>query len=151
MRALYKQIRLRMSQSEVSTKSRLINRRLINEIEWAKYKKVCVYQPVASLNEVDIIGLISRLQKQAELDLFVVEPHKKAAVPAKKFDLIIVPCLAYDDDNHRLGWGGGWYDKFLAGQSQAEKVGVCFSSGHIEGGIPHEPHDIALNKVITEI
>lgn len=139
-----------MSKSEVSSKSRLIGRRLLNEVDWNSYPKICVFEPISRLNEVDISGVVSRLKAQRRE--VIVLPHAKTAqAPKSKFDIIIVPCLAFDTANYRLGWGGGFYDKFLAAQPKAIKIGVCFQSGFIEGGLPHEPHDIRLDKIFTEL
>lgn len=150
LRALCKQIRLRMSRSEVSAKSRLIGRKLLNEIDWNSYPKICVFSPIDKLNEVDISGVTSRLKAQRR-NVTALPADTTAKVPAGKFDLIIVPCLAYDLDNCRLGWGGGFYDRFLAGQPKALKIGVCFFNGLVDGGLPREAHDIPLNQIITEV
>lgn len=150
LRALYRQIRLRMSRSEVSSKSRIIGRRLLNEIDWNVYGKICLFDPIASSNEVDINGVTARLKAQRR-DINILPADKTAKIPKTEFDLIIVPCLAYDADNYRLGWGGGFYDRFLSSQAGALKVGVCFSNGFAESGLPHEPHDIRLDMVITEL
>jgi 5-formyltetrahydrofolate cyclo-ligase len=149
LRALYKQIRLRMSPAEVSTKSRAINRTLINELVWDEYGSICVFRPIASLNEVDIGPLIKRLDTQSK-NLYLLTQFKDTKLPQTKFDLIIVPSLAFDEEKFRLGWGGGFYDKFLARQPQALKVGVCFQNGFAESGLEHEPHDINMDKIITE-
>ena len=138
-----------MSRSEVSSKSRIIGRRLLNEIDWNSYYKLCIFDSITSLNEVDVSGVITRLKAQRR-SVEVLSSDKAARVPKTKFDLIIVPCLAYDADNHRLGWGGGFYDKFLAEQPKALKIGVCFQNGFVDGGLPHEPHDIPLDKIFTE-
>jgi 5-formyltetrahydrofolate cyclo-ligase len=150
LRALYRQIRLRMSRSEVSSKSRIIGRRLLNELDWNNYRDVCVFQTIEGLNEVDISGVISRLKAQRR-SLYILSQEKEAHVPKRGFDLIIVPCLAFDSENYRLGWGGGFYDKFLAAQPKALKIGVCFQNGFIDGGLPREAHDIPLHRVITEL
>jgi 5-formyltetrahydrofolate cyclo-ligase len=148
LRALYRQIRLRMSKSEVSTKSRIICRKLLTEIDWSRYKDISVFEPIDKLNEVDIRPLLSRLENQT-VNFRIVGRNRNPRIPVHKFDLIILPCLAFDDDNYRLGWGGGFYDKFLAAQPQALKIGVCFQNGHTEK-LPREPHDIALDKVMAE-
>ena len=150
LRALYRQIRLRMSPGEVSSKSRIIGRRLLNEIAWNDYSRICVFAPIGRLNEVDISGVTSRLKAQRR-NVEVLPHGKDARVPSQKFDLIIVPCLAFDKDHNRLGWGGGFYDRFLASQPSAVKIGVCFQNGLAEGGLPHSPHDIPLDRVITEV
>jgi 5,10-methenyltetrahydrofolate synthetase len=75
---------------------------------------------------------------------------KKSKPPTSKFDLIIIPCLAFDGDLCRLGWGGGWYDRFLAGQPEAMKIGLAYQNSLVEAGLPREAHDIPLDKIITE-
>lgn len=137
-----------MSPSEASSKSRMIGRKLLNEIDWGCYKSVCTFTPIDELNEIDILPVISRLEAQG-LSVYKIPPSKESQVPSEKFDIILVPCLAFDDGRQRLGWGGGWYDRFLAGQSKALKIGVAYQASLI-GGIPHEPHDIRLDKIITE-
>ena len=150
LRAVYRQIKLRMTKSEVSSKSRQIGRKLLNEIDWNSYAKICVFEPIDRLNEVDISGVTARLKAQRRT-VTVLPADKQAELPKDRFDLIIVPCLAYDNSNHRLGWGSGFYDKFLAKQSKALKVGVCFQNGLADGGLPADPHDVPLDKIITDV
>jgi 5-formyltetrahydrofolate cyclo-ligase len=71
------------------------------------------------------------------------------ADPVPAFDVIIVPMLGFDASLQRIGWGGGYYDKFLAAQPQAIKIGVCYSIGEVEH-IPAEPHDVPLDMIVTE-
>jgi 5-formyltetrahydrofolate cyclo-ligase len=149
VREIYKRIRLDMSASEVQTKSRLICKKILTDIALRKHERVCVYSPLAKLNEVDISPLSARLGRYGA-DAYMIDPSRVSEIPAEKFDLIIVPCLAFDSKNYRLGWGGGWYDKFLAGQPQAIKLGVCYINGFIKEGLPNEPHDIPMDMIITE-
>ena len=58
--------------------------------------------------------------------------------------------LGFDKTGHRLGYGGGFYDKFLASQKKALIIGLCYEFGHIKTDIPHEPHDIPLQQIVTE-
>jgi 5-formyltetrahydrofolate cyclo-ligase len=149
LRAVYRQIRLRMSRAEVSSKSRLIGRKLLNDIEWDNYRAICAYEPISRLNEVGIAGVVRRLEDQGK-SIFIMPTHNKPPLPDRQFDLILVPCLAFDKDNYRLGWGGGFYDKFLARQPKAMKIGLCFDNGLAAAGLPREPHDIRLDRIITE-
>ncbi|MCY1514485.1 putative protein YqgN [compost metagenome] len=64
-----------------------------------------------------------------------------------KADLIVVPLLAFDDRGHRLGYGKGFYDRFLHGQS-AQKVGLSFFDAVPEIMDVHE-NDIRLDYCIT--
>lgn len=148
LRALYRQIRLRMSRGEVSTKSRMIGRRLLNEIDWTAQGHICAFTPIDDLNEVDIKPVISKLEDQG-LQVSVVEPFKHSEIPSDDYDVILVPCLAFDKRRHRLGWGGGWYDRFLASQPKALKVGLAYQES-LTAGLPPEAHDIPLDIVITE-
>ena len=67
--------------------------------------------------------------------------------------LILVPGLAFDDRGFRIGYGGGYYDRFLAELKQANvpvtTVGLVFTACH-PSVLPDEPHDIPVNYVIDE-
>ena len=63
-------------------------------------------------------------------------------------DVVIVPGIAFDENLHRIGFGGGYYDRFLE-QTDAIKIGVCFDTQIVER-IPTDPHDVAMDLVITE-
>jgi 5,10-methenyltetrahydrofolate synthetase len=67
-----------------------------------------------------------------------------------RFDVLIVPVLGFDKNNHRLGFGGGFYDRFLAGQPKARKIGLAFEIGFITSNFPAEAHDVKLDMIITE-
>lgn len=68
----------------------------------------------------------------------------------KQYDLIIVPIVGFDKDNYRLGLGGGWYDRFLADQPRAQTIGLAYTLCEVDI-LPHESHDISLDKIITEL
>lgn len=76
------------------------------------------------------------------LDCFpIVEP--------KRFDMVVVPLLAFDKHNNRLGYGGGNYDRFLPKLIEtAVVVGVAYSEQETDL-IPLEEHDIPLPRIIT--
>lgn len=64
-----------------------------------------------------------------------------------KIDLIIVPGVAFSEDLHRLGYGGGYYDRFLE-NSDAVSCGLFFEEQ--KGIFPTDTHDIPLDFIITE-
>jgi 5,10-methenyltetrahydrofolate synthetase len=67
-------------------------------------------------------------------------------------DLLFVPCVGFDDDGYRLGYGGGYYDRTLAqwpGATRPVTVGVAFEACRT-GALPREPHDIPLDAIVTE-
>jgi 5-formyltetrahydrofolate cyclo-ligase len=149
LREVYRRKRLEMSRAEVKSKSRIVGRNLLTHVDWKKIKTVCVYMPMPPLNEVDISGLSPIFQKHG-IKVYQLSQAPKQKLPDKNFDLIIVPCLAFDKNNYRLGWGGGFYDKFLVSRPQALKIGLCFANGLVVEGLPIEPHDVKLDVIITE-
>jgi 5-formyltetrahydrofolate cyclo-ligase len=65
-------------------------------------------------------------------------------------DVVIVPGLAFTARGDRLGQGGGWYDRFLAGvRPGCRTIGVGFVE-QIVDALPVEVHDIRLDHVVTE-
>ena len=67
---------------------------------------------------------------------------------ADRFDLVIVPGVAFDRRGHRIGHGAGFYDRFLS-NTEAYKVGIVYRDLLLED-IPNEPHDIPVDAVVTE-
>lgn len=63
-------------------------------------------------------------------------------------DIIVVPGLAFDNCNMRLGYGGGYYDTFLINYPKAIKIGVGFPFQLIDR-VPIEEHDIQLSRVLV--
>ena len=65
--------------------------------------------------------------------------------------MVIVPMLGFDQMGHRLGYGAGFYDHFLALTRPAcLKIGICFSQGQLASPLPAEAHDVPLDFVVTD-
>ena len=80
----------------------------------------------------------------------ILEPAEAEIVRPSDVAVWIVPGLAFTRDGKRLGYGGGWYDRFLASaRKDALKIGVAHKF-QILDNLPYEPHDILLNCVITD-
>jgi 5-formyltetrahydrofolate cyclo-ligase len=65
-----------------------------------------------------------------------------------KPDLLLIPCLGWNQDKYRLGYGGGFYDRTLAQPAPPLTVGVGYACG--ETAFACEAHDVALDTMITE-
>jgi len=63
------------------------------------------------------------------------------------FDFIIIPGLAFDKNNYRLGYGGGYYDTFLAQHPKAFKQGIFYPFQEVPE-VPKENHDIQLDDIM---
>ena len=79
----------------------------------------------------------------------LLEPIEEmtAEINAEMIDLIIVPGLGYTRSGYRLGFGGGYYDRFLANYS-GKTLSLAFNQ-QIISHLPIEDHDIPVSKIIT--
>jgi 5-formyltetrahydrofolate cyclo-ligase len=76
-------------------------------------------------------------------------PAGTAEATLDEIDLVLVPGVAFDEHCHRLGMGGGFYDRLLATlPPETMKVGLAFDEQIVEA-VPHEEHDIVLDAVVT--
>ena len=67
----------------------------------------------------------------------------------REIDAVVVPMVAFDAGNMRLGYGGGNYDRFLRElRSDVVVCGIAFREQEVEA-VPIEPHDLALPKIIV--
>lgn len=65
-------------------------------------------------------------------------------------DIIVIPCLGFDAARFRLGYGGGYFDRTLAALSPRPfALGAAFEQGALATIFP-QPHDIALDAIVTE-
>jgi 5-formyltetrahydrofolate cyclo-ligase len=77
----------------------------------------------------------------------VMEPLAGDLVAPEAIDVALVPALAVDPAGVRLGYGGGFYDAYLA-ETNAVRIGVVFASGVAEA-LPAELHDARLDGACT--
>ncbi|MGN1182680.1 MAG: 5-formyltetrahydrofolate cyclo-ligase, partial [Faecalibacillus sp.] len=78
----------------------------------------------------------------------IYEPEYGQIIEKKDIDLIVVPLVGYSNDNYRLGYGGGYYDRYLENY-KGQTIGLAFQLQKLDQYLP-EDHDIALHKIITE-
>lgn len=79
---------------------------------------------------------------------FDLQEPTTAPVPIKSTDLIIIPGLAFDMHRHRLGYGTGYYDRFLK-SVDATRMGVAFDVTTIDI-MPVAEHDVPMDLLVTE-
>ena len=80
----------------------------------------------------------------------LLEPAEDSTSPAGKeeIDLLIVPGVAYSESGYRVGFGGGYYDRYLT-QFAGDRVSLAFEE-QLCGEVPVEPHDIPVDSIFTE-
>ena len=78
----------------------------------------------------------------------ILEPVSKKAFPKEEIDLIIVPGLGFDRMGFRIGYGGGYYDRYLADYTGVS-VGLCYEELLCDTVFP-DPHDIRVSHIVTQ-
>jgi 5-formyltetrahydrofolate cyclo-ligase len=85
---------------------------------------------------------------QAVKPFNILEPTTDEFLDYDKIDFIIVPGVAFDKSNNRMGRGKAFYDRLLP-KLKAPKIGVCFDF-QLLSKVPTDPHDVALDTVICD-
>ena len=168
MRGIVEQQRRIMTPEEVRTESDKVIAQLEQMSAFLEAKTVMLYWPIH--NEVDLRPLLTKYEGQKTF-LFPVTHRRsmevrpydgedmmrkgRMGVPEPQtetwkgpIDLIIVPGVAFDHHRHRIGRGGGYYDKFLAKHVLATKIGVCYDF-QLKDRVPHTWRDKRVDRVIT--
>ena len=79
----------------------------------------------------------------------ILEPVEAEIVSPREVGIWLVPGLAFTRNGKRLGYGGGWYDRFLVeAPKDAWKIGIAHAFQVVDD-LPSESHDILLSKVIV--
>ncbi|MCL4197502.1 MAG: 5-formyltetrahydrofolate cyclo-ligase [Phycisphaerales bacterium] len=77
-------------------------------------------------------------------------PERGCPMPIEMIDLVIVPGVAFDSDGHRLGRGGGYYDRFLGQTGFGGRcMALCFDC-QIVDSVPRVAHDVVMDYIATE-
>ncbi len=77
----------------------------------------------------------------------IPEPRERRLVQP---DILVVPVVGFDEERHRLGYGGGYFDRTLAALSpRPVTIGVGYEAALLPTIYP-QPHDVALDFIVTE-
>ena len=174
IRTQYKEFRKELSEIEVMDKSLLIANRCLELPVWEE-KIFHLFLKLEDQNEVDTAIILTLLQgKDKEVvvpkianaeqlqhflltdqtrfqknALGIPEPVSGIEIEASKIDVVFVPLLAFDDKGHRVGYGKGYYDRFLATcRPNCIKVGLSFFEKEQDSFII-QPTDIPLDYCVT--
>lgn len=114
--------------------------------KWAKSKTVIL--PAVDGNELKLKIFKGKKYLVAGQKYSIQEPYGEDFDFEEKIELVIVPGIAFDLNNNRLGRGKAYYDKLLK-TLEAKKYGVGFSF-QIYKSIPHDINDIRMDKVFSD-
>ncbi len=80
----------------------------------------------------------------------IKQPRKLPNNTMEQIDIVIVPGIVFDKNNHRIGWGAGYYDRFLGNLPRTTRtIGLAFDF-QIVDEIPRiDPHDVSLDDVLS--
>ncbi|MGD0081135.1 MAG: 5-formyltetrahydrofolate cyclo-ligase [Methanoregula sp.] len=132
----------------VSKPREVDTRRLIGQLIVSR-KKIVV--PVIEKETRTLrLSYLDRISDLVESTFQVPEPigHE---LPADSRDIkgVIVPVLAFDRNGTRLGYGAGYYDRFLSAHPHMAKIGLAFACQEFDE-IPADGNDIGMDIIITE-
>lgn len=166
-------IRCSLEPGEISSRSVAIGRFVLDLIDGVDPVMVYTSKP----GEVDTHGLIAALLAQGvSVVVPVIEQETRTLrlsflrdpgvlvpstfsvpepvgceIPADPADieLVVVPMMAFDRRGYRLGYGAGYYDRFLSDHPWMKKIGVAFSCLELDR-IPSDDYDVPMDIIVTD-
>lgn len=175
LRKKYKKLRAALSENDIDDKSLEIANRLLKLDIW-DYQYYHIFLPINKKKEVDTSYILNILQgkdkhilvsksdfethtmqhylltdntKLIINDYGIPEPEDGIEIPTEKIDVVFIPLLAYDTKGNRVGYGKGFYDRFLSEcKSDVLKIGFSFFEPEMRE-IRKSNTDIPLNYCIS--
>ena len=117
----------------------------IIEAAWKAGKEVAVPKVVGQ----DMVFYKLTDFSQLEKGYFGIQEPARGEIVQWEEAMMVMPGVAFDKDNHRVGYGGGFYDRFLEKHPQVTRVAVAFDF-QILAEVPTEPTDISPQLIVTE-
>lgn len=174
-RKLYLQKRLGLSDAEFQRLSKRLTDNFFTSLDLSSIKVLHTFLPIEKQKEINTWMIIDRLRREhphirlsvpkinnqtSTIESFyfedanqlekntwgIMEPKQGIPTPTDKIDAVLVPLLAFDRKGNRVGYGRGFYDKFLSNIS-CRKIGLSFFPPvqSIEGMSPQDvPIDVAV-------
>lgn len=128
----------------VSAKGEVETKNLISEL----LKEKTVVVPYCTDREGHMICVKIASPDDLKEGMFgIPEPKNPIEFPKEKIDFAIVPGVAFDKEGHRLGYGKGYYDRFLK-DINPFKLGVCAKKFYFDT-IPHDEYDVKMDDVLV--
>jgi 5-formyltetrahydrofolate cyclo-ligase len=161
---------------EISAKSKLIQMNVIRTCEFIESKTIGLYLPTGSEVETwEIINHALNSRRKLLLPRIVINDIRYYIVEQKDFDndsfdmnrfgikepkkingnvdfidLLIVPGIAFDSYGYRIGYGFGYYDKYLTNKKYSKCFGLAYDFQFIKNRIPTFAYDRKIDALVTE-
>ena len=130
-----------------------VDARAIIERAWCAKKRIFV--PVLRNSQQMLFQEVTPQTQLQKNTMSIWEPQDGYVISPRKLDLVITPTVAFDHHGHRIGMGGGYYDRCFSFLRHRRKwlrpklVGVAFQCQEFEEITPN-PWDIRLYRVFSE-
>lgn len=174
LRIKHKYLRNQMPLMDVMRFSEVISTQIIESTDFQEAKVIFGY--MATMNEVQVrcvleeallqgktVALPKVIQKemvyfqvdsldQVQLGAYnIMEPVSERVLEPKSGDLMLVPGVAFDLSGYRIGYGGGYYDRYISRFASVnyKTYGVCYSNQRVEA-VAYESFDQPVDLVISE-
>lgn len=175
LRKLYREKRQLLSDEEVEKRSAAVSNSFFKNIDLSTIENIHIFLPISHHKEFDTFILINEIwNRHPSIQLMVPkvegenlkthiydfdtvleknglgipEPKDSPEVLNDEIDLVIIPLLAFDKKGNRIGYGKGYYDKFLS-TCRADVIKVGLSFFEAEDSLPTDTFDVPLNFCVT--
>jgi len=115
-------------------------------------KRICLPTVIREKNKI-VPMLVESLEEDLEMGSYGMlqpKPDKCKAINPKKIDAAVIPGVAFDKSNNRLGRGGGYYDRFLKTLSaDVPCIGLAFDFQIVDHLPFQEEHDVSVSHVLV--
>lgn len=174
IRKIYLQKRLSLTEAEYLSLNQLLCNRFFASVNLLRVSVLHTFLPIAGKKEPDTWLIIDRVRREfphihiaaprlrgndlehilleapeTEVNKWgIPEPSSGSKVAAEKIDMVLVPLLAFDREGQRVGYGKGYYDRFLKNcRNDTQRIGLSFFPPlqHIMTA----PHDVRLSACVT--
>ena len=171
LRGIYKKKRSEMSESDIYELSRIICAKTaqIEEIKTAKNimlysdfkNEVCtdtlakillddkksLFLPIVLGDDIIIGDYISEYYTKNKFG--IKEPQNSKSMTVHDMQVCVIPGIVFDKQRHRVGFGKGYYDRFLCGNKKCIKIALAYDY-QIVDSIDTDKHDIPMDIIVTE-
>lgn len=155
LRKVYLEKRLSLSQQEYESRNHQLLEHLMSLLNFTQVKFLHTFLAMIDKKEVntfsiiktvrglnpDILIAVSKTLPKGDLAHYLLnertsikvnnwgipEPVEGEAADISKIDLVLVPLISFDKEGHRIGYGKGYYDRFLKKVPQAKKIGLALT------------------------
>ncbi len=170
LREKFLKVRNSIPYKERVEKDSVIIKKILEFKEFLKAKNVMIYYPFR--NEVNLLHLIDLCRdknfyfpivdfenKELKVAKYngkfyqnkfgIFEPESSEIIDEVNYlDFVLVPGVVFDNHGYRIGYGGGYYDRFLS-KIKSYRCGVCYDEQVVDN-IPISPNDVFLDCIISD-